>query len=299
MLQSGTAGPMPMFRLTRCLPIQVHPTRWRPVMLLLVPLAIVLGSTPIALTAHTKRQTSASGLRVPGQATRAMVAAGNASAPHFSIQTIILGDGSRLERTIINGPPAPPPGYELERAPVASSALHQPGVANSLEVPAYNWVFGCSAVSASMIGAYFDRNGLSNIYTGPTNGGVMPMDNSVWPWWTDSAGASYPGNPLTASRLGSDGRNHQGLHRRLLGRLWQQRPGPLHHRRVGAAHLGRCIWRLHVDQPVRLRQHRRRNILLGLRGCLEVDVCSHGSRRLSRRHCRAQAFLRGARLYGD
>jgi hypothetical protein len=61
-----------------------------------------------------------------------------------------------------------------------------------------------------MIGAYFDRNGLPNIYTGPTDGGVMPMDNSVWPTWTDSAGATYPGNPLTASRNGSDGRATRG-----------------------------------------------------------------------------------------
>ena len=58
-------------------------------------------------------------------------------------------------------------GTELERAPVIPSALNQPGAAASLPVPAYNWVFGCSAVSASMIGAYFDRNGLPNIYTGP------------------------------------------------------------------------------------------------------------------------------------
>ena len=79
-----------------------------------------------------------------------------------------------------------------------------------LPVPAYSWVFGCSAVSASMIAAYLDRNGLPNMYTGPTNGGVMPIDNSTWPTWTDVNGSTYPGNPLTASRNGLDGRTTRG-----------------------------------------------------------------------------------------
>ena len=114
-----------------------------------------------------------------------MVTAGDTSNPYYSVQTITLGDGTQVDQVIINGPPEPPPGTELERAPVMPSALNQPGAAASLPVPAYNWVFGCSAVSASMIGAYFDRNGLPNIYTGPGNGGVMPMDNStVWGTWT-------------------------------------------------------------------------------------------------------------------
>ena len=105
--------------------------------------------------------------------------------PYYSIETITLSDGAQVDRVNINGPAEPPPGTELERAPVTPSALNQPGAAVSLPVPAYNWVFGCSAVSASMIGAYFDRNGLPNIYTGPGNGGVMPMDNStVWGTWS-------------------------------------------------------------------------------------------------------------------
>jgi hypothetical protein len=65
-----------------------------------------------------------------------------------------------------------------------------------------------------MIAAYFDRNGLPNIYSGPTNGGVMPTDNSTattgWPTWKDVSGDSYPGNPLTASRNGLDGRTTIG-----------------------------------------------------------------------------------------
>ena len=55
----------------------------------------------------------------------------------------------------------------------------------TLTVPAFNWVFGCSSVSGAMIAGYYDRNGFANMYTGPTNGGVMPLDNSSWPTWSD------------------------------------------------------------------------------------------------------------------
>ncbi len=140
----------------------------------------------------------------------AISAAGGPPNPYYSVETFTLSDGTRVDEMMINGPPNPPPGYERERVPVASSALNRPGVASTLSVPAYDWVFGCSAVSASMIGAYFDRNGFPNIYTGPTNGGVMPMDNSGWPTWTDSEGKAYPGNPLAASHRGSDGRTTRG-----------------------------------------------------------------------------------------
>ena len=140
----------------------------------------------------------------------ALIAAWDISSPYYSVQTITLDDDTQVDQVIINGPPEPPPGFELERAPVAASAPNQPGVASSLPVPAYNWVFGCSAVSASMIGAYFDRNGLPNIYTGPGNGGVMPMDNStVWGTWSDGD-KTYPLNPLVASRNGLDGRSTRG-----------------------------------------------------------------------------------------
>jgi hypothetical protein len=187
--------------------IAVH---WRPLARLVVLLAIASGSIQIALAAQADRQAAPSGLPAPGTPASAMAAAGGPSNPYFSVETITLGDGAQLERMTISGPPKPPPGYELERAPVAPSVLNQPMATKTLPVPAYTWVFGCSAVSASMIGGYWDRNGFPGIYTGPTNGGVMPMDNSSWPTWTDSSGDSYPGNPLTASRNGSDGRATRG-----------------------------------------------------------------------------------------
>ena len=48
------------------------------------------------------------------------------------------------------------------------------------------------------------------MYTGPTNGGVMPLDSSPWPGWTDGHGDLYSQCPLTASHLGLDGRATRG-----------------------------------------------------------------------------------------
>lgn len=131
------------------------------------------------------------------------------TGPYHTIEIVTLADGTQLERIGINGPPQPPPGFEAERVPVTPPAGRSPN-ATTLTVPAYSWVFGCSSVSAAMIGGYFDRNGLPNIYTGPANSGVMPMDNSVWPKWTDGAGQQYPSLPLAASRNGIDGRTTRG-----------------------------------------------------------------------------------------
>jgi hypothetical protein len=105
---------------------------------------------------------------------------------------------------MINGPSQPPAGYEAERA-----AVTPPAAAKTLTVPAYNWVFGCSAVSGSMIAAYYDRNGFPNMYTGPTGGGVMPLTNASWGTWSDGY-TTYPNIPLAASHQGVDGRTIRG-----------------------------------------------------------------------------------------
>jgi hypothetical protein len=47
------------------------------------------------------------------------------------------------------------------------------------------------------------------MYSGPTNGGVMPLDNSSWPTWSDGS-VTYPSNPLVASRNGVDGWEGRG-----------------------------------------------------------------------------------------
>jgi hypothetical protein len=186
--------------------------RLRPVTFLIAMLSIALGSIPVAVTAQRNRPIAPSGLAAPTKATPAIHSAEDISGPYYSVRTITLGDGTQLERMTINGPPKPPQGFELERVPVAPSALNRPMAAYSLSVPAYDWTFGCAATAAAMIGAYFDRNGLPNIYTGPTNGGVMPMNNSVWPEWWDGEDPQGPYGqcPLAASREGLDGRTIRG-----------------------------------------------------------------------------------------
>jgi hypothetical protein len=125
--------------------------------------------------------------------------------PYYSTQTTTFSDGTSIERQIIKGPPAPPAGYERERPAVSAAASALAGTA-TLTVPAYQWVFGCSAVSAAMIAGYYDRNGFPLIYTGPTGDGLMPLtEDASWGTWSDGY-STYPANPLVASRNGLDGR---------------------------------------------------------------------------------------------
>lgn len=130
--------------------------------------------------------------------------------PYFTEREIVLNDGSIVNEVIINGPPEPPPGYEEERQPVFFPESSPEKGVKILNVPAYKWVYGCSAVSAAMIAAYYDINGYPNIYTGPTNNGVMPMDDSIWGTWKDGSGTQYVLNPLVASKNGLDDRTIRG-----------------------------------------------------------------------------------------
>lgn len=124
--------------------------------------------------------------------------------PYFTVETLAFPDGQVLTRDIISGPPKPPAGYTAHQEtivdPIRAGAL-------VLEVPAFKWVFGCSAVSGSMVAGYYDRKGYSNIYTGPTNSGVYPLvEYPTWGSWTDNTpDGTYPNNPLIASHLGLDG----------------------------------------------------------------------------------------------
>jgi uncharacterized repeat protein (TIGR02543 family) len=86
-----------------------------------------------------------------------------------------------------------------------ASSLPEPtsnaGVSVLLNVPAFDWSYGCSATSAAMLFGYYDNVGYANMYAGPANGGVCPMNNAVW-----GAGES----PLSASHNGIDGRTTKG-----------------------------------------------------------------------------------------
>ncbi len=140
--------------------------------------------------------------QVPGQQPEAV----EVINPYYTVERITQTDGTVLTKHRINGPSEPPQGYITE---TMTSVQSTEGSIMLPDFPSYNWVFGCSAVSGAMIAAYYDRNGYSNIYTGPTNGGVMPVSDTSWARWSDGS-ASYPSNPLIASRNGLDGRNTRG-----------------------------------------------------------------------------------------
>ncbi len=57
-----------------------------------------------------------------------------------------------------------------------------------------------------MLFGYYDRNGYPNMYTGSTNGGVCPLDNSVW----GASPEGYGECPLSASHQGVDSRTIKG-----------------------------------------------------------------------------------------
>ena len=91
--------------------------RLRPVTLLVVVLAVALGSAPIASAAQANRQTAPSDLPAPIKATPAMVAAGDPPNPYYSVQTITLSDGAQVDQVTMNGPAEPPPGYRTRAHP--------------------------------------------------------------------------------------------------------------------------------------------------------------------------------------
>jgi hypothetical protein len=154
---------------------------------------------------------------------------------YYSVSTLSLSNGELIDQHHINGPSAPPPGFELERQPVGlpkTGDTAEPSIGEP-DAPAY--VLGCSSTAAVDIVVPQDRGEnyptllsalsdsglysfkglgpvayLPNLYTGPTNGGVMPWDNSAWPTWTDACGGTYSNNPVVASHQGVDGRTTLG-----------------------------------------------------------------------------------------
>ncbi len=127
---------------------------------------------------------------------------------YFSVEQVVADDGNVFNKVVINGPPEPPAGYDRPTVDPAVEAKKDAVVI--LTAPAFNWSFGCSATSAAMIAGYYDRGSYPNMYAGPTNGGVMPLDNSAWPDWVDAGGDTRHQCPLSATHNGLDGRATRG-----------------------------------------------------------------------------------------
>ncbi len=127
-------------------------------------------------------------------------------SPYYSVEHLTTPDGLQLTGSIINGPSHPLPEFQAEREASMTTIAPEGSLAN---FPSYDWVFGCSAVSGAMIAAWYDRGSYPNLYSGPTNGGVMPLTDTGWSTWSDGF-ETYPNNPLVASHNGLDGRSTKG-----------------------------------------------------------------------------------------
>jgi len=116
----------------------------------------------------------------------------------------------RLIQLIPIGPGLPPDNWTRENS-IYQSEMVTSHMSESVgkeigDVPILLWSYGCFPTAAAMLFGYYDRNGYPNIYTGPTNGGVFPLDNSVWGSSPEDRGEC----PLSASHKGIDGRTING-----------------------------------------------------------------------------------------
>ena len=116
----------------------------------------------------------------------------------YIVDVVELGDGTILQ---VHSSPLEPPET---RVPAAASSLDElRGVSGALsQVPAYDWCYGCSATSAAMLFGYYDRNGYPDMYKGPAEGGVCPLNNATA--WAPSE------SPLSATHQGLDGLSERG-----------------------------------------------------------------------------------------
>src|SRR5678816_1511032 len=65
-------------------------------------------------------------------------------------------------------------------------------------LPDYSWYAGCFGTASGNLMGYWDRHGFPDFYTGPTGGGLAPLDT----WSTANKGI----RSMWASKAGVDGR---------------------------------------------------------------------------------------------
>src|SRR5262245_30583441 len=64
--------------------------------------------------------------------------------------------------------------------------------------PDYTWYAGCFGTATGNLMGYWDRHGMDDFYTGPTGGGVAPLDTAT--------AANKGVRSMWASKAGVDGR---------------------------------------------------------------------------------------------
>jgi len=125
----------------------------------------------------------------------------------YIIDRRIDKDGNEIIGILVPG--RPPNGYQPN--PIQENEMQHDKKKNNDDklmvtytlptVPAFDWSYGCSATSGAMMAGYYDNQNYPNMYTGPANSGVVPMNNSTW---------GYGECPLSATNSGYDGRIIRG-----------------------------------------------------------------------------------------
>ena len=107
-------------------------------------------------------------------------------------------NGKQIDEIVV---PGRPPPYPVESISLPQSNP-QAGINVLSLVPAFTWCYGCSATSAAMMMGYYDNHGYPNMYAGPANGSVCPLNNNIY--WGNGE------SPLSATHIGIDGRTIRG-----------------------------------------------------------------------------------------
>ena len=128
----------------------------------------------------------------------------------YVVRIFTAPDGRRIVEERV--PPSPPPRVlmptEAVPSPYTVEGVYAVNTVNN--VPAFTWCYGCSATSAAMLMGYYDNGSYPNMYTGPANGGVCPMNNETTWGHTVYPGGTCGECPISATRNGLDGRTTRG-----------------------------------------------------------------------------------------
>lgn len=125
--------------------------------------------------------------------------------PTLFAETFVDQDGRELAWIVVPGKP-PEETAEVTTLPQGLNPKASTTLAN---VPAFDWSYGCAPTAAAMLFGYYDRTGYSEMYSGPTNSGFCPEDNTIW-GQTHYWGKPYSECPLSATHQGIDGRDKRG-----------------------------------------------------------------------------------------
>jgi len=115
-------------------------------------------------------------------------------------------NGNTIDKIVV---PGRPPTIKMQAAAVPAINLSA-GINVLSNVPAFTWCYGCSATSAGMMMGYYDNIGYTNMYSGPSNGGVCPLNNETYWGSTEWTSVTCGECPLVATHKGFDGRTTRG-----------------------------------------------------------------------------------------